>query len=387
MSILFITANLPPNISGAGIRALRTAKHIATKKEVFLVTRTKEPLTDLPYISILPEKNNKGFIVNNVFRNLLNVTILPLAIFSRIIKMEKPEIIHSFSISWLAIYIFFYNQLFWKAPFIIEITLMGGDTPNSQRKWWLFRKLSDYCLRKTDKINCISPLLFEHMLSLNYKSEQLKLIPNSFDERYRPASRKEKGELRGKYGYKKDDFLIVTVGGITHRKGYPLIAEIAVLLKELEKAKILAVGNYSSEYQQKLKATLQNILKIKGCDEKLQFMGYQDPLPYLQMSDLFLFASNREGFGSAIIEAMACKLPVVSKKIEKITDFIIEQNRMGVILDSNKPSDFFNAIKKLYLNRELASAIAEKGYKNVTNRFSLDRIISEYFHLYKSFNV
>lgn len=60
---------------------------------------------------------------------------------------------------------------------------------------------------------------------------------------------------------------------------------------------------------------------------------------------------------------------------------------MGVILDSNKPSDFFNAIKKLYLNRELASAIAEKGYKNVTNRFSLDRIISEYFHLYKSFNV
>ncbi len=69
-------------------------------------------------------------------------------------------------------------------------------------------------------------------------------------------------------------------------------------------------------------AYIINKLKEKGLENKLVFLGYTDPLPYLQNSDVFLFASAREGFANALIEAMCVGLPVICCKIPGITENI-----------------------------------------------------------------
>lgn len=381
MAILILSTNIPPQVSGAGVRALRTVKEIAKSRDVKLITRTKNKNLSFPHISILPINQKRG-LLNDILRNIINISFLPIKVLSKIRKIEKPELIHSFSASWLAIYIFLYNRFFWKVPFVIEITLLGSDTPGSKRKWWLFRWLSDYCLEKADKIICISPLLLEYMKSIGFASQKLVLIPNSVDSKFTPVKESIKNELKESCGISKDTFTIVTVGGLSKRKGYPLIVDIVRALPESLDFKVISVGNYNSDYQRELKDEFLKKLAKDGKADKMIFLGYQDPLPYLQMSDIFLFASNREGFGTAVIEAMACGLTVICRKIDKITDYIIPSEQVGFIVDSDNPDNYKNKIEELMCNIALRRKIGENARLHIIEHFSLDKIAKKYHQLY-----
>lgn len=381
--IVIISSSIPPNVSGAGVRALRTAKGICENQKVLLITRTINKGLQIPHITILGEKKEPGSRSNNIIRNIINITLLPIILFTKIRKLKKPNVIHGFSPSWLVIHTFIFNKLFWKAPFIIEITLEGSDTPGSKSKWWLFRWLSDYCLRNAEKVNCISPSLYKTMLKHGFQEKQLALIPNSFDPRFVPANKNTKRELKAKYGFTHDTFLITTVGGVTKRKGYLLIMDIILSLPKSLNFKVVSVGNYNSDYQRGLRDKILHTLDEHGMVEKMIFMGYQDPLPFLQMSDVFLFTSNREGFGTAVIEAMACGLPVVCRKIDNITDFIIPEKKLGTIIDSNNPEEYSKAIMNYLENKDLSYETGNLARIHVRENFSVDKIISRYKNLYK----
>ncbi len=380
--IFIISSTIPPDVGGAGVRALRTAEGISEEHNVVLISRTINYNLKIPHITILRTKKNQRFLHNNLIRNFLNITVLPIHVFIKIRKLKKPKIIHCFSPSWLVIYTFFFNKFFWKAPFIIEVTLEGGDTPGSKRKWWLFRWLSDHCLRNANKVNCISPRIYNTMIKTGFPEKQLVKIPNSVDPRFVPAEENTKRELKAQYGFSHETFLITTVGGITKRKGYPLIIDVILTLPNSLNFIVISVGNFNSDYQKGLKDKLISMLGERGMGEKIIFMGYQDPLPFLQMSDLFFFASNREGFGTVLIEAMACGLPVVCRKIEKITEYIITEGKFGTIIDSDNPDPYCSAIKYYIDNREFRIETGKLARMHVQERFSVNEILTRYKNLY-----
>ena len=136
--------------------------------------------------------------------------------------------------------------------------------------------------------------------------------------------------------------------------------------------------------QKKLKETIIKSLADDGKENRILFMGHTEPLPYLQISDVFLFVSEREGFGSAVIEAMACSLPVICKKIDKVTDFIITPNKTGIIIDSNDPGDFIKAVLDIYYNPSLKHKMGKDGENEAISRFSLKEITNKYLNLYNS---
>jgi glycosyltransferase involved in cell wall biosynthesis len=384
MSVFIISSVIPPEVSGAGVRALRTAVEIAKHKEVIMFSRIKNSSLSIPHLSILTSLYSVTRKPYSFIINILDIIILPFCVLFRFLTIRRPDIIHSFSVSWLTIYMFIYNKIFWGKPFIIELTLMGSDTPNSETKWWVYRKLSDYCIKRANKINCISPLLYEYMVLLGYDTHKLALIPNSFDDRFQPGTLEIKNLLRENYDLNNGEFIIITVGGVTLRKGYPLLKEIVKCIDKSIPFRVISIGNFSSKSQVKLKNSIIKELKNEGLDDKLVFIGYKDPLPYLQLSDLFLFLSDREGFGSAVIEAMACGLPVICKKIEKITEFIVNDGKDGYILDSTNPRDFANKIGYLFNNPMMRKEIGLAAIESVQKRFSVNKICKNYLDLYES---
>jgi glycosyltransferase involved in cell wall biosynthesis len=385
--VYIVSSALPPSVGGAGVRALRTAENLVYDYEIKFITRTKSPDTKLPSISVAPFQPVDEFsLLGRIQKYLITFLILPISSFYKLFFQTKPELIHCFSVTWLGIITFWFNYLFWKVPIIYELTLMGSDTPGSKSRWWLFRLLSDYCIKNANHINAISPLIYNYLIREKYFSEaKVSLITNSVDtERFKPVSANKKIDLRKSLGLSADTFVIVTVAMVTNRKGYPLILEIIKKFPKDFNFHWFFIGNHSSNKQSVLVENIKRELHKVNKSDNVTFTGYMQPDIYLKLADLFVFTSNREGLGTAVLEAMSCSLPVVCKKLTGITEFIYTNRVEGIILDSQNAKLFANEIVELKNDKSLRDSMGVMGRKRIIEKFSLSIILKEYNDLYQS---
>ena len=143
-----------------------------------------------------------------------------------------------------------------------------------------------------------SEALFE---KLRYKT---KFIPNGVDtKRFVPPSKEKKEQLRKKYGFNKEDFVILHIGPLKNGRNQKVLTEI----KHSKVLLIVSITNPSEEdvYKDLLKT---NVIIWKKYIENIEEI--------YQISDVYVWPSIKEFHGIEIpltvLEAMSCNLPVVS---------------------------------------------------------------------------
>ena len=104
------------------------------------------------------------------------------------------------------------------------------------------------------------------------------------------------------------DFIVATAGRLTWQKGqWHLIRAFAQTHAEHPGAGLLLLGQGECE------GMLREVARANGVAEDVYFAGFQaNPFAYLGSSDVFAMSSMFEGFSNAMVEAMACGLPMVS---------------------------------------------------------------------------
>jgi glycosyltransferase involved in cell wall biosynthesis len=159
------------------------------------------------------------------------------------------------------------------------------------------------------------------------------------NEKFRPVTAEQKRVLRQKLKLPYDLPIIIMVGHVTRRKGFP---EIFDWLKSLKKEfHLVIVGNYSpttgSRLSKHYDAMQNNYTYGKtNLGDSVTFTGeVYNVFEYLQAADIFLHASYLEGFPPNVLnEAMACGLPCLVRKIIGIDNKYIEQK--AITLFNNK---------------------------------------------------
>ena len=148
--------------------------------------------------------------------------------------------------------------------------------------------------------------------------------------------------------FNKSSFQVITVANLLKKKNLGLVLDIA---KELPLVKFLIVGEGPEK----------NYLLGRVKNEKLsnfQILGYKNPIElhtlYYQ-SDVFILTSIKEGTPTAILEAMACGLPIVSSDAGGIKRILGEDNYIADINDKNQ---FINCISTLLGDTELMQSIS-----------------------------
>lgn len=126
---------------------------------------------------------------------------------------------------------------------------------------------------------------------------------------------------RSKFDFKESDVVYIFLGRLNHDKGIgELFAAFNKLLAEYDNAKLVLYGNDEGVYDQKV-AAFPNIKRNVN-----YFFPGRTSQPYeaLQVADVFVIPTWREGFGMSIIEAQGLGLPVITSDAYGVVDASVE---------------------------------------------------------------
>ncbi len=169
------------------------------------------------------------------------------------------------------------------------------------------------------------------------------VIPNAVNTRL--FNKINKQEARRLLGFDTDAFIVSFVGHFDERKG---ILRVSDALNKLEGVKCILVGKGP------LKPRCKGIL-FSGQVE-------HDQLPYyLCASDVFVLPTLAEGCCNAIVEALACGVPVISSNL-LFNDEILS-SEYSIRIDPNNIDDIANAISYLKENRKVLESMALYAFK------------------------
>jgi glycosyltransferase involved in cell wall biosynthesis len=123
------------------------------------------------------------------------------------------------------------------------------------------------------------------------------------------------------------------------------------------------------------KVKLLKLVQKKGLGEEVIFTGFQsDPLSYINVFDIFVLTSEREGLPRVILESMLMGKPVVASRIPGVVELVIE-GETGFLVPSKDPEAFAEKILTLIDDQELRKKMGEQGKKRILENFTMNKYI------------
>jgi glycosyltransferase involved in cell wall biosynthesis len=242
---------------------------------------------------------------------------------------------------------------------------------------WCDRILANF----TYKIICCSKAVKDYIIR-SEKIPEKKLIPmmNCLDFSWLDVT-ETKGELRDKYGFKKEDFMLGVVGTLKPAKGHAyLIDALGILLSKYSDITLLIIGDGPS------KAELMRHVEQRKLERNVKFLGERTDVKYLLgLMDVFVMPSVSEGLGLAILEAMYFGLPVVASNIGGIPE-IISDGISGILVKPRSPEFLAGAVQKLKEDKVFSASLGEEARKFVTNNCNAQHYAKSLINIYDSFS-
>ena len=391
MKVAMMIPLIPPDFSGAGKRGWRMAVALRDRGfEVVVLTFSDAP----------PERDGIRIIVVRAwtahrhatargFARRLGSVIAALATVieaSVALRRERPEIAHQIGCD-IAPQLLGSAALVLRVPVMAEVTLMGSDDPPTVRRS-IAGAARFHLMRKYRRLVCISPRLMQAARSTSLDPERLTVIGNDVDTtRFCLVDTKGKAALRQALRLPEDGRVVISIGAVGRRKGQLELAHVFVqhVLRLLPQTILVVVGPlyrgdtlYSDE--------LMELAASPGVEGRVRIVGeVDDAAPWLQAADVFAFASREEGFGTAMVEAMAVGLPIVARRIPGISEFILGSTPGTEIVESDE--ELGPAIVRALEvadDHETRRGISERARAHFAQDVIIDQYVDQYRMLTKA---
>lgn len=120
-----------------------------------------------------------------------------------------------------------------------------------------------------------------------------------------------------------------------------------------------------------LRGELEQLARELELSNKVKFWGFrnrEEIRNFIHQCNVFVLPSRAEPFGIVIIEALACRKPVVATTVGGIPE-IIQNGINGILVQSDSPGALFEAAQAVLQDNELRHGLARRGYESVKQRF------------------
>ncbi|CAI4032268.1 Glycosyltransferase family 4 protein [Nitrospira tepida] len=205
----------------------------------------------------------------------------------------------------------------------------------------------------------------DHVVRMVGRAEDWSVIPSGIDlARFRSVEpRPDRRPVL--FHCPVDSILVGTVGWLTEVKGHRRLIEAFARLAPSRPSLFLVIIG-TGELHDDL-AALASRLDI---GDRVRFLGHRhDIAECLAALDLFVFPSQNEGMGRALIEAMAAALPVVATNVGGIPG-IIEQGRTGLLVPPGDSPALAAAMAELLDDPVRAQAMGQAARESIGAEFN-----------------
>ncbi len=231
-------------------------------------------------------------------------------------------------------------------------------------------------IRKVDAVIAISEGVKRVLVQGGLDSARVPVVPSGIDFSVYKTDL-PRNYLHKECGFEPGDYLVGIVAQLEDHKGHRYLIDAANILKaKTRKVKIVVVGEGSLRMELTKQAQTLNVKDL------VYFMGFRDDIPRILASlDLFVLSSHLEGLGSSIMDAMACRLPVVATRTGGIPE-LVKNGETGLLVPPRNPEALAEAILTLYRDRRQAARLAQAGCDFVHKHFSAEAMADKTVAVY-----
>jgi glycosyltransferase involved in cell wall biosynthesis/O-antigen/teichoic acid export membrane protein len=230
-------------------------------------------------------------------------------------------------------------------------------------------------LRRANAIVAISAEIEAALVRKLGEPAPIVRIPNGIDLRHWRSSSVPRAELKRRLRL-PDRLLVVYAGRLSRAKGLPMLLQVwaSVSLRHPDAHLVLiGAGDRSAD---NCESELHDFVRSYDLDARVSFIGHVDNVAdYLHAADLFVQSSESEGFGLALVEAMAAGLPCVSTAVGIAPEVIDDTN--GWLVPAQNPAAFEGSLNAALQQRDRWPSMRESAQAAVA-KFELSTVAQRY---------
>lgn len=171
--------------------------------------------------------------------------------------------------------------------------------------------------------------------------------------------------------------LLISISRLVPSKRNSLLIPILQKVRaRVPEVRLLVVGEGPE------RETLEKRTAEAGLEDAISYIGQRSDVPrLLELADVLVFPSNREGFGLVALEALAAGTPVVASNLPSLQ--LLEDQGLAVQrIGDGSASSFSDAITRLLFDRAATRALGERSREIVARHWDIRASARRYERIY-----
>jgi len=360
-----------PTFGGSGVVATELGKALADNgHQVHFITYNQPARLD--------------FFSENLFYHEVSVSKYPLfdyppyelALASRlvdVVRFEKLDILHvHYAIPHASAAFMAKQILLTYGIYIPVVTTLHGTDITLVGKDRTYKPVVTFSINKSDGVTAVSENLRHDTYEFFEIENDIRVIPNFIDLK--------RFNLQAKDHFKKaiapqGEKILIHTSNFRKVKRTEDVVRIFAKVREKIPSKLLMVGDGGE------RSDCEQLCRDLGVGDDTRFLGKQDAIEeILSVSDMFLMPSESESFGLAALEAMACKVPVVSSNVGGLPELNVD-GVTGFLKDVGDIQGMADSAIYILENEKRLATFKENALARA-KEFDLARILPLYENYY-----
>lgn len=228
----------------------------------------------------------------------------------------------------------------------------------------LYYKIDRFCLKRYERVYCVSPDLVEACRAAGVMERKLMLLENGIDTA-EYSRRSGVSEAKAELHLPADQLHVGAVGRLEPEKAFDLLIRAVHQLNAGGVGCRLTVVGEGHD-----RPRLEALVTELGLDDRVSLPGWQsDVRRWFEAMDVFALSSRREGLPNVLLEAMALGVPCVATNIAGIPR-LIEDRVSGRLIPPDDLPALVGALDDLLTSQTARVKYQTAGRSTIEARYS-----------------
>ncbi|TKH00643.1 glycosyltransferase family 4 protein [Peribacillus simplex] len=187
-------------------------------------------------------------------------------------------------------------------------------------------------------------------------------------------------KLREELSLKPNDLVVTHIAELNNNKRQIDVVNAAKSVKErYENVKFLLVGKGENIHH------IKSVIEAYNLEDTVKILGYRNDIDMLlNITDIGLLVSLREGLPRSVMEMMAMEIPVIVTDIRGNND-LIEDSIEGFCVPIKRPDLISEKLLFLNENKDSRENMGKKGRESILRKFSLEKVLADMENIYSKY--